>query len=208
MQYTIIYSKIKHWYVRLLHDWSLKLSIPLKLKWNKDFEEKLLEKWKILLQKDIKNNHKNIEKYWPDYLILFWEKNEINKKILSSFCDEKIINMFELIIMWKSIEKELKKYLFEISLEILQKFSDDLWIGFNKLTIKDLKSKWGSCSFNQNIVINLNLVYLPKQYLEYVIIHEACHLKEKNHSRKFWNLVELHCPDFKNTRKELKKYKI
>jgi predicted metal-dependent hydrolase len=75
----------------------------------------------------------------------------------------------------------LKEKLYFETYEILEKYSKSLNIPFNKLSIKSLKSKWGSCSFDNNITINLKLIHLPKVFLEYVIIHEACHLKEKNH---------------------------
>ena len=99
----------------------------------------------------------------------------------------------------------MKLKLYNESLPILDKYSYELKIPFNKLTIKDLKSKWGSCSWTNNITLNLKLVHLPFEFLEYVIIHEACHLKEKNHWKKFWDLVWKYFPDYKNTRKELKK---
>jgi predicted metal-dependent hydrolase len=83
----------------------------------------------------------------------------------------------------------LKLKLYDVSLPILEKYSSELKIPFNKLTIKDLKSKRGSCSGTNNITLNLKLIHLPFEFLEYVIIHEACHLKEKNHSKIFWDLV-------------------
>jgi predicted metal-dependent hydrolase len=106
------------------------------------------------------------------------------------------------------LKKYLKEKLFIESYNILEKYSKDLNIPFNKLSIKDLKSKWGSCSHDNNITINLKLIHLPKDFLKYVTIHEACHLKEKNHSQSFWNLVGKYFPEYKNVRKELKSVNI
>ena len=104
--------------------------------------------------------------------------------------------------------KVLKNFLYEKSIPILDKYSNLLGKNYSKLTIKDLKSKRWSCSRDQKIVLNLKLIHIPEKYLEYVIIHEVCHLKEKNHSKNFWKLVEWFLPDYKEKRKSLKNYKI
>lgn len=185
MQYEIIYSKTKHAYVRLLPDMTLKLTIPLRKSKDKELENILLEKWKNLLEKHKKRNIKKFETLTDDFVIIFWEK-----------------------VFLKDINWDLKKYLmqklYNESLPILEKYSSELKIPYNKLTIKDLRSKWGSCSWTNNITLNLKLIHLPINFLEYVIVHEACHLKEKNHSKRFWDLVWKYFPDYKNTRKELK----
>lgn len=189
MNYQVTYSKIKHWYVRLTSDWSLKLSIPLKLKNNKEFEEKLLEKWRILIEKSIKLSENKIETFWENYTVIFGEK--ITRTDITPLAT-----------------KLLKQLLEQESIPLLDKYSGLIWIPYEKLMVKDLKSKRWSCSRDQKIVLNLKLLHLPKIYLEYVIIHEVCHLKVKNHSHKFWNLVWEHLPNYKKVRKELKKYKI
>jgi predicted metal-dependent hydrolase len=74
-----------------------------------------------------------------------------------------------------------------------------------KITIKNQKSRWGSCSGKKNLNFNYKLVFLPIEIADYVIVHEICHLIEMNHSQKFWNQVELQIPDYKTLRKELKK---
>ena len=72
-----------------------------------------------------------------------------------------------------------------------------------KVSIKQMKSRWGSCSSNDNISINYDIIYHDRECLEYVIIHELCHLKYMNHSKDFWDLVEKYCPDRKRIRKLL-----
>jgi predicted metal-dependent hydrolase len=54
-------------------------------------------------------------------------------------------------------------------------------------------------------MFNINVVHLPTKYIRYVVVHEVCHLKHKNHSDKFWAEVENFLPDYKQTKKELKK---
>jgi predicted metal-dependent hydrolase len=75
---------------------------------------------------------------------------------------------------------------------------------FNKIFIKNQKTRWGSCSAKGNLNFNYKILFLPDNLRDYIIVHELCHLGELNHSRKFWNLVAQTFPNFKEIRKELK----
>lgn len=66
---------------------------------------------------------------------------------------------------------------------------------YGRVAIKEQKSRWGSCSRKGNLNFNWRLVLAPAPVLDYVVIHELCHLKELNHSPRFWQLVALACPD-------------
>jgi predicted metal-dependent hydrolase len=74
-----------------------------------------------------------------------------------------------------------------------------------KVSIRSQKTRWGSCSVRGNLSFNFKLLQHKKSTIDYVIIHELCHLIEMNHSKNFWQLVEKFCPDFKTLRRELKK---
>ena len=74
---------------------------------------------------------------------------------------------------------------------------------FNKIFIKNQKTRWGSCSSRKNLNFNYKIVFLPKEHQDYVVVHELCHLKEFNHSRKFWALIEKAIPNYVNIKKEL-----
>ena len=65
----------------------------------------------------------------------------------------------------------------------------------NKITIKDTKSRWGSCSTRNNINYNWRVILAPKTVIDYLISHEVAHLKHPDHSRNFWNCVRSLCPD-------------
>lgn len=71
--------------------------------------------------------------------------------------------------------------------------------------IKKIKYAWGTCSSRKVITINQNLMMYSRKAIEYVILHEICHLKYMNHSKKFWEMVESYMPDYKEAEKELKK---
>ena len=75
---------------------------------------------------------------------------------------------------------------------------------YNRLRIKHQKTRWGSCSARRNINLNLRLMMTPDEAIDYVIIHELCHLRELNHSRRFWAHVAGCCPDFAYWRAWLK----
>ncbi len=76
---------------------------------------------------------------------------------------------------------------------------------YNKVAIRAQSTRWGSCSGKANLNFNFKVVRLPENLLDYIVVHELCHLKEFNHSKDFWNLVGETIPDFKNRVKELKK---
>ena len=76
-------------------------------------------------------------------------------------------------------------------------FADKNGFKFNKISIKDLKTRWGSCSSKRNLSFNYKLMHFDKKVIDYVVVHELCHLKELNHSKKFWELVEEIMPNYK-----------
>ena len=68
---------------------------------------------------------------------------------------------------------------------------------FEKVRIKNQKTRWGSCSAKGNINLNMRLMMAPDGAIDYVILHELCHTRVMNHGVAFWNLVELNCPDYR-----------
>ena len=75
---------------------------------------------------------------------------------------------------------------------------------YKKITIRDQKTRWGSCSGTGNLSFNFRLMLAPPRVLDYVVVHELCHLTHMNHSKDFWNMVERILPDYKEQRKWLK----
>ena len=74
------------------------------------------------------------------------------------------------------------------------------------VTIKTQKSRWGSCGIHNDINLNWLLILAPAEVFEYVVIHELCHIAERNHSAAFWALVARHCHDYQQQRGWLKRH--
>lgn len=74
------------------------------------------------------------------------------------------------------------------------------------IKIKTQKSRWGSCGIHNDINLNWLLILAPPEVLEYVVVHELCHIKERNHSSNFWRLVESHLPRYQIQRKWLQQH--
>ena len=79
---------------------------------------------------------------------------------------------------------------------------------YNQVRIKHNVSNWGSCSVKGNINLNLNLMRLPQDLQDYVMLHELCHLRHMNHGPKFHALLESICADHLTLRRRLKEYKL
>ncbi|GAB4287458.1 MAG: SprT family zinc-dependent metalloprotease [Ignavibacteriaceae bacterium] len=83
--------------------------------------------------------------------------------------------------------------------------ADDYGFHFRSIKIRGQKTRWGSCSGKGNLSFNYKLMQYPKRVIDYVIVHELCHLKEMNHSQRFWKLVGEILPDYKILKNELRK---
>jgi predicted metal-dependent hydrolase len=108
---------------------------------------------------------------------------------------------------------DLKQWYFEQTrrivserLDLIRKRNSSL-PAYNKVSIKNQRSRWASCSENGNLNFNLILAALPIEIIDYVIIHELAHLIELNHSKDFWNIVKMTDPEFQTHRKLLHKYR-
>jgi predicted metal-dependent hydrolase len=97
-----------------------------------------------------------------------------------------------------------KKYLPERVKELAQKNG----FNYNKVFVKNLKSKWGSCSAQKNINLNVHLLRLPEYLSDFIILHELCHTKHMNHGPAFHDLLNSLCGDEKQLNRELKQYSL
>ena len=88
--------------------------------------------------------------------------------------------------------------------ERVEYFAKVIGVTYGKITIRNQKTRWGSCSSKGNLNFNCLLMLAPPEVLDYVVVHELCHRKQMNHSKAFWLEVEKVLPDYKEARKWLK----
>jgi predicted metal-dependent hydrolase len=87
---------------------------------------------------------------------------------------------------------------------IIELWSRKIGVKYSKISFRNQKTRWGSCSSRGALSFNIRLVNMPEDIMEYVVIHELCHLVEHNHSARFWSLVTQYCPEYKEKVKWLK----
>lgn len=102
------------------------------------------------------------------------------------------------------IERYFKSIAMEEVVPAMEDITNKVGLVPNEMYIKNLKSVWGLCSSKKYITINQNLMMFSRHAIEYVCLHEVCHLKHMNHSKEFWKMVEYYMPDYKLAQKELK----
>jgi len=86
----------------------------------------------------------------------------------------------------------------------LSHFNSYYGFTYHRITIRNQTSRWGSCSRKGNLSFNYKIIYLEQNIQDYIIVHELCHLKEFNHSKKFWDLVGECVPNYKECRRRLR----
>lgn len=96
----------------------------------------------------------------------------------------------------------------EVEALVQQINAQTLNVPIRRIRLRPMTSQWGSCSHRGHITLNTALLKLPRCLLEYVIVHELAHRLVKDHSRRFWNLVESVCAQALEARKELCRYRI
>lgn len=88
--------------------------------------------------------------------------------------------------------------------ERLDLYSAQMGLSYKMLILSDQKKRWGSCDIDGNIRINWRIIMAPLSLLDYVLVHELCHLVHRNHTSEFWQLLEDYLPDYQKRRERLK----
>jgi predicted metal-dependent hydrolase len=92
-----------------------------------------------------------------------------------------------------------------LAVERIEYFNKTYQFEFKSISIRNQKTRWGSCSRKGNLNFNYKIVFLPARFADYVIVHELCHLHEFNHSQKFWTLVRKTIPEYKEIKRGFRK---
>lgn len=93
-------------------------------------------------------------------------------------------------------------------MERLKLYAPQMGVKFARVTVRDQKTRWGSCSSKGNLNFNYRLHYLPQELMDYVVVHELAHRIHMNHSREFWEVVAAFDADYKEHRKRLHEIRI
>lgn len=102
--------------------------------------------------------------------------------------------------------QRLKVRALEIAGVKVEKFNEVYGYKYNKITIRNQKTRWGSCSKKGNLNYNYKIALMPPELADYIVVHELCHLEEFNHSKNFWRLVEKTIPDFRERVRKIKHF--
>jgi predicted metal-dependent hydrolase len=144
---------------------------------------------KILIEKKIK---------WLEKSLLLFEKNSLEKDefhflgVKHKNLDSRDLNIF------------YKNEAIKIIPPIVENYSNLMSLYPSKIKFRKNKRTWGSCNYKNDLNFNFLLVKFPLEIIEYVVIHELAHIKHKNHSQRFWDLVEEYCSDYKKREKLFK----
>lgn len=109
------------------------------------------------------------------------------------------VDVVRLIERWQ--EREAKRYLTERA----RALSNQTGLSVRRLSFRKQRSRWGSCNHRGDLSLNLSLIALAPELIDYVIVHELSHTRHMNHSRAFWREVERHCPSAKRLDSALRK---
>lgn len=106
----------------------------------------------------------------------------------------------------RDLDKFYKEEAKKIILPIVEKYSHIMKLYPTEIKFRKNKRTWGSCNYKNGLNFNTLLVKFPMEAIEYVVVHELAHIKQKNHSAKFWNIVRNFCPDYKGRVKLFKSF--
>ncbi|MBN1684300.1 MAG: M48 family metallopeptidase [Gammaproteobacteria bacterium] len=219
IEFNIIKSRRKTLVIQVKSNGEVLVKAPIRLSDKKilSFIEKH-QGWIIKKKHQIINNPKKVLKYIQgekhyylgnpfklDIQIGFKEFIELSETCLIIFTRNKLNSSQIKVILYDWYRRQAENI-------FLARFDQCLTIAKThgikdrpSMNIKRLKSRWGSCSSNKNISLNLELIKMPIHCLNYIIMHELCHLKHMNHGKRFYALLEKLMPDWKEHKLVLRK---
>jgi hypothetical protein len=107
----------------------------------------------------------------------------------------------------RAVRQVFRRWLTERAAEVLgptlQQCARELGFEFDRVLIRRQRSRWGSCSTRGTISLNCCLMFQRPQVVRYLMVHELSHTVQMNHSRRFWQTVSRHCPDYRRLDREL-----
>lgn len=215
LNYELVRAKIKNMYI-LIRDGKVIVKVPRSISDNRviDFinskEDWILKKLKEVEEKSVKEKKfvsGEVFKILGNNYILNVERGDFKKSIVNM--ENGFINVFtNEDSSVDKIKDLIDKMYYKLAIVVVDK-SVDMWRGViniapDVVVIKKLKTAWGKCNSKRKITINPDLMKYDQRVIDYVVLHEFCHLRYMNHSKDFWNMVGKYMPDYKILRNELK----
>lgn len=215
LNYELVRAKIKNMYI-LIRDGKVIVKVPKAISENRirhfinSKEEWINKKLKEFEKKSFKEKSYvsgEVFKVLGNDYTLNIEYGDFKKSIVNM--ENGFINVF--MNEDSSVDKIkdlIDKMYYKLAIVVVDK-SVDMWKGVlniapNVVVIKKLKTAWGKCNSKGKITINPDLMKYDQRVVDYVVLHEFCHLRYMNHSKDFWNMVSKYMPDYKLLRNELK----
>ena len=177
-------KNIKHCYLRILK------ADLIQIRANKYFT--------IFDAKDLINRKKE----WIESSILKMSEKSLNDDEFLLLGETKNYNDYNI----KNIDKFYRAEIEKILPQKVEEYSKKMNLFPTSISYRKNKRTWGSCNYKNGLNFNILLMKFPIEVIEYVIIHELSHIKHKNHSKDFWNLVAFYCPNYKEVEKSFKKF--
>ncbi|MCT7635174.1 M48 family metallopeptidase [Aliarcobacter butzleri] len=139
-----------------------------------------------------------------------WLENAIKKVSKNALLEDEFLYLGEVKKLQdyniKNLDKFYKNEIEKILPNIVETFSKKMDLYPTSISYRKNKRTWGSCNFKNGLNFNILLMKFPLEIMQYVVIHELSHIKHKNHSKNFWNLVEKYCPNYKQIEKGFKNF--
>lgn len=132
----------------------------------------------------------NKNKAWLEKHIIENENRTEESRSYPAFTEDEI----------KALKARAKQYI----PKRVEYWAEIIGVKYNSVSIRAQKTRWGSCSSKGNLNFNCLLMLADTEAIDYVVIHELCHIKELNHSKRFWSLVEVYMPNYKEVQKHIK----
>lgn len=157
---------------------------------------------------------------YADAQVVITVPRGVNKELVEKFItqkstwiDEKVayFSQFKNKQITKTSEADFQKYkedALALATERVAHFNQSYGFPYNQINIKNQKTRWGSCSAKGNLNFNYKIIFLPEAVRDYIVVHELCHLKEFNHSRKFWNLISETIPELSEIKNSLREWEM
>jgi predicted metal-dependent hydrolase len=172
--------------------------------WIRNTQEKIRQKkGKVLLFKE------GEELYFYGQAYPLSLKKHTKKRTKLIFLDEKFTlfySEYDEVLFQKNIDNFYLQKAKDYIPSMVEKWSEVMQLEYSKISFRKTKRQWGSCSSKNNLSFNTMLIKLPKDVIQYIIVHELAHIKYKHHQKSFWSFVESYLPNYKEQIAQLKKY--